>query len=62
MDGNLVTSRQPSDIPAFIEACLKILENLQVRAPLSGRAVARIGAALGRACLPQFHLTAFARS
>jgi protease I len=32
VDGNLVTSRQPSDIPAFIEACLKMLENLQVRA------------------------------
>jgi len=25
-DGNLITSRQPSDIPAFIEACLKKLE------------------------------------
>lgn len=25
-DGNLITSRQPSDIPAFISACLKKLE------------------------------------
>ncbi len=25
-DGNLITSRQPSDIPAFIRACLKKLE------------------------------------
>ncbi|OPY23030.1 MAG: Intracellular protease 1 [Methanobacterium sp. PtaU1.Bin097] len=25
-DGNLITSRQPSDIPVFIEACLKKLE------------------------------------
>ncbi|NLL13582.1 MAG: DJ-1/PfpI/YhbO family deglycase/protease, partial [Fibrobacter sp.] len=26
IDGNLVSSRNPSDIPAFIEACLKKLE------------------------------------
>jgi protease I len=32
VDGNLVTSRQPSDIPAFIEAGLKMLEDLQARA------------------------------
>ena len=32
VDGNLVTSRQPSDIPAFIKTCLKMLEGLQARA------------------------------
>ncbi|MGO9311513.1 MAG: type 1 glutamine amidotransferase domain-containing protein [Syntrophobacteraceae bacterium] len=32
VDGNLVTSRQPSDIPAFIEASLKMLENRQAKA------------------------------
>ena len=32
VDGNLVTSRQPSDIPAFIEASLKMLENRQTKA------------------------------
>ena len=32
VDGNLVTSRQPSDIPAFIEACLKMLESRQAKA------------------------------
>lgn len=32
VDGNLVTSRQPSDIPAFIEASLKMLERLQAKA------------------------------
>jgi deglycase len=32
VDGNLVTSRQPSDIPAFIEASLKTLERLQAKA------------------------------
>ncbi len=32
VDGNLVTSRQPSDIPAFIEAGLKMLEKAQARA------------------------------
>jgi protease I len=33
VDGNLVTSRQPSDIPAFIEASLKMLEMRQAKAP-----------------------------
>ncbi len=32
VDGNLVTSRQPSDIPAFIEACLKMLQSRQPKA------------------------------
>ena len=32
VDGNLVTSRQPSDIPAFIEASLRMLENRQAKA------------------------------
>ncbi len=32
VDGNLITSRQPSDIPAFIQACLKMLENRQAKA------------------------------
>jgi protease I len=32
VDRNLVTSRQPADIPAFIKASLKILENVQARA------------------------------
>ncbi|MFZ0927322.1 MAG: type 1 glutamine amidotransferase domain-containing protein [Syntrophobacteraceae bacterium] len=31
VDGNLVTSRQPSDIPAFIEASLKMLESRQAK-------------------------------
>jgi protease I len=32
VDGNLVTSRQPADIPAFIEASLKMLESGQAKA------------------------------
>lgn len=32
VDGNLITSRQPSDIPAFILACLQMLENRQSKA------------------------------
>lgn len=32
VDGNLVTSRQPSDIPAFIEASFKMLQTRQARA------------------------------
>ena len=32
VDGNLVTSRQPADIPAFIKASLKVLESMQARA------------------------------
>jgi protease I len=32
VDGNLVTSRQPADIPAFNEASLKILEKIQAKA------------------------------
>jgi protease I len=32
VDGNLVTSRQPSDIPAFIEASLKMLASRHARA------------------------------
>ncbi len=32
VDGNLVTSRQPSDIPAFIEASLKMLEEVRAKA------------------------------
>ena len=32
VDGNLVTSRMPADIPAFIEASLKMLENRQANA------------------------------
>ncbi len=32
VDGNLVTSRQPSDIPAFIEASLKMLDGRQGKA------------------------------
>lgn len=32
VDGNLVTSRQPSDIPAFIEASLKMLEQVRAKA------------------------------
>jgi protease I len=32
VDGNLVTSRQPSDIPAFIKASLKMLESRQAKA------------------------------
>lgn len=32
VDGNLVTSRMPADIPAFIEASLKTLEKLQAKA------------------------------
>ena len=31
VDGNLVTSRQPSDIPAFIRESLKLLENVPAR-------------------------------
>jgi protease I len=31
VDGNLVTSRQPSDIPAFIRESLKVLEQLPTR-------------------------------
>ncbi len=27
VDGNMVTSRNPGDLPAFIDACLKMLEN-----------------------------------
>jgi protease I len=30
VDGNLVTSRQPSDIPAFIRESLKVLEKVPV--------------------------------
>jgi len=32
VDGNLVTSRQPSDIPAFIEASLEVLRKRQAKA------------------------------
>lgn len=32
VDGNLVTSRQPADIPAFIKDSLKVLESVQARA------------------------------
>jgi protease I len=32
VDGNLVTSRQPADIPAFIKASLKVLESVQAKA------------------------------
>jgi len=32
VDGNLITSRQPADIPAFIEASLKMLGNRQTKA------------------------------
>ncbi len=32
VDGNLVTSRQQSDIPAFIEASLKMLEQVRAKA------------------------------
>lgn len=32
VDGNLVTSRMPADIPAFIEASLKMLEKLRAKA------------------------------
>jgi len=32
VDGNLVTSRQPADIPAFIRESLKLLENIQAKA------------------------------
>ena len=32
IDGNLVTSRQPADIPAFIKASLKMLQSVQARA------------------------------
>ena len=32
VDGNLVTSRQPSDIPAFVEASLKMLEEVRAKA------------------------------
>ena len=31
VDGNLVTSRQPSDIPAFIRESLKLLEHIPAR-------------------------------
>jgi protease I len=31
VDGNLVTSRQPSDIPAFIRESLKLLEHVPAR-------------------------------
>jgi deglycase len=31
VDGNLVTSRQPSDIPAFIRESLKVLEHVPAR-------------------------------
>jgi protease I len=32
VDGSLVTSRQPSDIPAFIDASIKLLEGFQAKA------------------------------
>ena len=32
VDGNLVTSRQPSDLPAFIKAGLKMLESRHAKA------------------------------
>ena len=27
VDGNIITSRKPDDLPAFMQACLKVLEN-----------------------------------
>jgi protease I len=32
VDGNLITSRQPADIPAFVKAGLKMLEDMQAKA------------------------------
>jgi len=32
VDGNLVTSRQPADIPAFVEASLKMLQSVRAKA------------------------------
>jgi protease I len=31
VDGNLVTSRQPSDIPAFIRESLKVMEHVPAK-------------------------------
>ncbi len=32
VDGNLITSRFPGDIPAFNEACLKMLSSMHAKA------------------------------
>jgi protease I len=37
IDGNLISSRSPADIPQFIEACLRVLNGINVQQPAGVR-------------------------